>query len=285
MRASIGGYSGFFHGGEREMRRAFTIGAAAAIIVCAAMLVSCSTDDTEARYSAYYKKCQEYTTLYGSPEVASDGSSPSAARYGKGLCVVKLLDMDADGKDELILMHSEGPSNALAGAVEVFSYRKGEVVCDYSGSIHSDSTNGWLPFVVLDKLQSGGGALMNQTCFGSAPATFTYTLVGYNNDGAFGPIAGRASGPSADFTFSDSSTWGERLYTFSEGDGSAWTPADWQEVSQEEYDATFDSIVTGETTVNLLYQFESDGGREGAISLADTIDEARATISKLAEAV
>ena len=143
------------------MRRAFTICAAVAIIVCAAMLASCSADDTEAgcstddtkeRYSAYYKKCQEYTTLYGSPEVASDGSGPGAAQYGKGLCVVKLLDMDADGKDELILMHSEGPSNALVGAVEVFSYRKGEVVCDYSGSIHSDSTNGWLPFVVLDKL-------------------------------------------------------------------------------------------------------------------------------------
>ena len=275
------------------MRRAFTICAAVAIIVCAAMLAGCSaddteagcsTDDTEARYSAYYKKCQEYTTLYGSPEVASDGSGPGAAQYGKGLCVVKLLDMDADGKDELILMHSEGPSNALVGAVEVFSYRKGEVVCDYSGSIHSDSTNGWLPFVVLDKLQSGGWALMNQTCFGSAPVTFTYTLVGYNSDGTFGPIAGRASGPSADFSFSDSSTWGERLYTFSEGDGSAWTPADWQEVSQEEYDAAFDSVVAGETTVNLLYQFGSDGGREGAISLVDTIDEARATISKLAEA-
>ena len=275
------------------MRRAFTICAAVAIIVCAAMLASCSaddteagcsTDDTEARYSAYYKKCQEYTTLYGSPEAASDGSGPGAAQYGKGLCVVNLLDMDADGKDELILMHSEGPSNALVGAVEVFSYRKGEVVCDYSGSIHSDSTNGWLPFVVLDKLQSGGWALMNQTCFGSAPVTFTYTLVGYNSDGTFGPIAGRASGPSADFSFSDSSTWGERLYTFSEGDGSAWTPADWQEVSQEEYDAAFDSVVTGETTVNLLYQFGSDGGREGAISLVDTVDEARATISKLAEA-
>ena len=270
------------------MRRAFTICAAVAIIVCAAMLASCSADDTEAgcstddtkeRYSAYYKKCQEYTTLYGSPEVASDGSGPGAAQYGKGLCVVKLLDMDADGKDELILMHSEGPSNALVGAVEVFSYRKGEVVCDYSGSIHSDSTNGWLPFVVLDKLQSGGWALMNQTCFGSAPVTFTYTLVGYNSDGTFGPIAGRASGPSADFSFSDSSTWGGRLYTFSEGDGSAWTPADWQEVSQEEYDAAFDSVVTGETTVNLLYQFGSDGGREGAISLVDTVDEARATIS------
>ena len=275
------------------MRRAITVCAAVAIIVCAAMLASCSADDTEAgcstddtkeRYSAYYKKCQEYTTLYGSPEVASDGSGPGAAQYGKGLCVVKLLDMDADGKDELILMHSEGPSNALVGAVEVFSYRKGEVVCDYSGSIHSDSTNGWLPFVVLDKLQSGGWALMNQTCFGSAPVTFTYTLVGYNSDGTFGPIAGRASGPSADFSFSDSSTWGGRLYTFSEGDGSAWTPADWQEVSQEEYDAAFDSVVTGETTVNLLYQFGSDGGREGAISLVDTVDEARATISKLAEA-
>lgn len=257
---------------------------AVAIVVCAAMLAGCSTDDTEARYSAYYKKCQEYTTLYGSPEVASDGSSPGAAQYGKGLCVVKLLDMDADGKDELILMHSEGPSSALAGAVEVFSYRKGEVVCDYSGRIHSDSTNGWLPFVVLDRLQSGGWALMNQACFGSAPASFTYTLVGYNDDGTFGPIAGRASGPSTDFSFSDSSTWGDHLYTFSEGDGSSWTPADWQEVSQEEYDAAFDSIVTGETTVNLLYQFESDRGREGAISLADTIDEARATISKLAEA-
>ena len=264
------------------MRGAFTICAAVAIIVCAAMLAGCGTDDTEARYSAYYKKCQEYTTLYGSPEVASDGSGPGAAQYGKGLCVVKLLDMDADGKDELILMHSEGPSNALAGAVEVFSYRKGEVVCDYSGSIHSDSTNGWLPFVVLDKLQSGGWALMNPMCFGSAPVTFTYTLVGYS-DGAFGLIAGRASGPSADFAFSDYPTW-DCLYTFSEGDGSAWTPADWQEVSREEYDAAFDSVVTGETTVNLLYQFKSDWGREGAISLADTIDEARETISKLAEA-
>ncbi len=266
------------------MRRVFTACMAVAIVICAAMLAGCSTDDTEARYSAYYKKCQEYTTLYGSPEVASEGNGPGAAQYGKGLCVVKLLDMDADGKDELILLHSEGPSNALAGAVEVFSYRKGEVVCDYSGSIHSDSTNGWLPFVVLDKLQSGGWALMNQTCFGSAPASFTYTLVGYDNDGTFGPIAGRASGPSADLSFSDSSTWEERLYTFSEGDGSTWTPADWQEVSQEEYDAAFDSVVTGETTVNLLYQFKSDGGREGAISLVDTVDEARATISKLAEA-
>ena len=264
------------------MRRAFTACMAAAIIVCAVMLAGCSTDDTEARYSAYYKKCQEYTTLYGSPEVASDGSGPGAAQYGKGLCVVKLLDMDADGKDELVLMHSEGPSNALAGAVEVFSYRKDEVVCDYSGGIHSDSTNGWLPFVVLDKLQSGGWALMNQACFGSAPATFTYTLVGYN-DGAFGLIAGRASGPSADFSFSDSSTW-DCLYTFSEGDGSEWTPADWQVVSQEEYDAAFENVATGETTVNLLYQFERGGERDGAISLARTVDEARETISKLAEA-
>ena len=79
------------------MRRAFTICAAVAIIVCAAMLAGCSaddteagcsTDDTEARYSAYYKKCQEYTTLYGSPEVASDGSGPGAAQYGKGRIIL-----------------------------------------------------------------------------------------------------------------------------------------------------------------------------------------------------
>jgi len=259
--------------------------------LCLAMLPSCATsgqgsagssaapassgvDDTAERYAAYYAKCQEYSTIYGAPSMESVGMKSSVA---SGLALVRLVDFDGDGTDELLLGYIVAKSNhdSYEQAVEVWSYRDGSAVCDCITGFSPHTTNGFFPYIEVASRSDGPGAvIVKKSCFGSGPARFAYELLGYGQDGSFGALLRIANESKYEGTY----------FICPVAVDAYWHTEDWNEVTKEEYDSAFRSIA-GETTLH-LHMFDEDAvaaNCEYGSSLSDTIASTRETISYLAQ--
>ena len=235
-----------------------------------------AVDDTASRYAAYYSKCQEYSTLYGAPGVTGvDGS------FGEGLALVWLVDMDGDGADELVLGYIspiDVTSTRFDDGVEIWSYRDGELVCDYRDCFALYGTDGYTPYVELYERNDGAGYyLAKDNCFGSGPPVFTHELWGYADDGSFEQVAGKA-----EFWRIDGS--GADYYSCPPGTTGDWQPENWESITEDEYNVVFESVCTGEHAVRFLFslpeQYRTDAGM---MSVEEVIASTRETISFLAD--
>lgn len=243
----------------------------AAIVASLACLVlaSCSagvgpSKDVNAKaHEAYATKCQEYLDTYGIPGEYSLGQYGGS--YSKGLSLVRLVDMNADGIDEMVLcVGNEDARNPHLEPLEVWSYKDGEIRCDYSGNVSLHGTNGYFPYVEVVPKKDSGYVLSFTHCMGSAPATFVYTLVGYS-DGKCDTLAQR-------------STMGFATYDCYEG-----RPSDGKQVSEARYEQLFVDVVGNAKPSIHDHLFNENHLQPDceARNLAETLSETRSVLESL----
>ena len=229
---------------------------------------SAPSDDAE-RYSAYYAKCQEYSTIYGAPSEVEYGSQTKVA---SGLDLVRLVDFDEDGADELLIGYMAPDSMQ---ALEVWSYRNGTMTRDYEGKLSAHTTNGPFWYVeVVRRADANGYAINAKNCLGSGPATYIDELCGYASGGAFDVLAKRGKQMRENTVY----------YICPNEYGLAWTPEKWREVSEGEYEDAF-ATIAGERLLH-LHMFEEESGNipcDSGSHLADTLEGTREAIGYLAQ--
>ena len=231
-----------------------------------------SADDTAERYAAYSAKCQEYLAAFGAPSI-EDPRYPTY--FASGLALVRLLDFDGDGADEMLLAYRG--SNAEQG-VEVWTYRDGAAERLYAGTPSHHETNGGFTHVECLRRTDGAGALIStRHCAGSSPVMWLYELDGVLPDGSFGVVARRAYEQGG-------STPGTTYYICPNEGDFYWNPDAWREVSEEEYQECFAAF--GEELLHLhLFGTDPDSGiqYDCSPSLEDILKETEETINYLAE--
>ena len=84
-------------------------------------------------YAAYRKKVDELVKMYGKPKIGIDEFFMKTDY--KGLSVVRLIDFDGDGQDELLCGYSE--NGTYINTQEIFGYIKGKVVSLFKGGVNS----------------------------------------------------------------------------------------------------------------------------------------------------
>lgn len=230
-------------------------------------------------YSAYYKKCQEYLSLYGAPAVSD--------MYGTGLCFAKLLDLNADGTDELILAYmatGTSPEGVSDMGVEVWSYQNGEAVNDAVLTFSQHNSNGYFPFIrIAQRNDDEGYSFLIDECHGSGPMAYVYKELGYRDDGTFGNLLSCA--------FADDYDGNTTYYLLLDDIGCdwlPWTPDEWEEVGEDEYNFAIESFGEDVVHAHLFYEpdFEASLGCENSdafINLDGTLSQTRETIKFLAE--
>lgn len=72
----------------------------------------------QAGYQLYYDKCREYLEKYGEPGY----ETILASRYSDGFIFAKLLDLDGDGIDELVLGRREGGLAEIRTSLDVWTF-------------------------------------------------------------------------------------------------------------------------------------------------------------------
>ena len=237
------------------------------------------TDASEAeeknRNAAYYQKCQEYALLYGNPSSVQVNTTV----YTCGLSFARLIDMDGDGKNELILSYqtfdNPATTDLCVQSVEVWSYRNNMLTCDYRGKLSQHGSNGFFPYLeIVQRNDTKGAAIIKRCCYGSAPLSETYDVFGYKVNGSFGCLGGRAMrgyGSAVEY------------YLASEGTGNAWMPSVWKAVDANTYETAFSFIDTS----NPLYHMHFFSDRSVPFdtpteSMEQMLATTRSVISQLA---
>lgn len=256
---------------------------AIALLMSLALLAGCSSSTQQSdklqRYVAYYEKCQEYITAYGSPSTASYGGSTQIA---SGLAFVRLLDMDADGAEELVLGYIASPDShhANASGVEIWGYREGRLSPEFKGELSDATTNGGFRKITINNRPGGGHVIVEAKCHGSGPVSFAYTAWGYDSNRTVKALVGRAYREA--FSSSEEITY----YTCPNGAYGSFLDSNWFIASENEYEAVFEPYVGELAIESNLYTFTEDYGMSqngDGESLSETIDVTNEVIDALAD--
>ena len=87
------------------------------------------TEADVACFGAYGSVCNERLTEYGTGSIGT-AQSHSKGKYLSGLSVVRLMDFDADGTEELLLIYMTGFDDTWgwSGCYEIWTYKNGEAI-------------------------------------------------------------------------------------------------------------------------------------------------------------
>lgn len=196
------------------------------------------------RESAYRALCEEYLSMCGDPSMEA-GSQGLA----KGLALVRRLDMDGDGGDEIVLgyvydKYPEKESYIPAVGIDVWSFREGRLAYDGQAPFSMWGTNGFFPYLQINARPQGGLVVVTNRCQGSAPITYSHHVFGYE-DGTFAELAAR-------YEEEGTPDWEYGVRSKGASGASEWVP-----VTQEEYDSYFDRYVGDQVLYAKLYSYPS----------------------------
>lgn len=93
-------------------------------------------------YSAYGEVVKRLQADHGT---ASTSSNSGMSGYATGLAIVRLIDFNGDGTEELLCAYNETADSMFANHQEIFTYADGQAVSVYSGTVNYEGGVG--PFV------------------------------------------------------------------------------------------------------------------------------------------
>lgn len=99
-------------------------------------------------YAAYREICEERLESFGVGRL-DEGSNQTV--FLSGLSVVRLMDFDADGTEDLLLLYMTDYDSIWSGAYEVWTYKDGQAVqATFSDEINF-TNGGWIYFSLLER--------------------------------------------------------------------------------------------------------------------------------------
>lgn len=113
-------------------------------------LIETEVTETEApepelpeHYAAYRDICEERLETYGVGSFVTENSGDSILT---GLSIVRLLDFDSDGTEDLLLVYMTDYGSIWSGAYEVWTYKDGEAIQAACSDKIVFSNGGWFYF-------------------------------------------------------------------------------------------------------------------------------------------
>ena len=228
------------------------------------------TDEQKAA-DLYLAKCREYIDQYGEPGVASYQGGDLAC----GLAVVRLIDFNGDGMDELLLVYDAvpAPSNEhdafsedqqKAYKAEVWAYKDGQISKVYDEGDTVNASNGASMFLTLCSLDGENcmRTWKTENATGVGTSSENDTIAYHTFDGsAFSPVLTLAAHYKNPYSSDLSVSY--------EVDGVA--------ASESDYDDAAARVEETETVWLLSFK----GSRSVADSAKETISDSNATLDEL----
>ena len=194
------------------------------------------TTDQQKAYALYLSKIREYTDLYG----ACGSSELDGWPVATGLCVADLVDFNADGLEELVLVYNTGlvdgsvsdwmTDQIAAIKTEVWAYSDGEISKVYDLDDTLDTSN-------------GGRAWLSIYKCGDTLELRTFELIndGFDDEGTYYCEYGAVYRAFDGTAFTETQSLYEKLVSPQDGEETDTCTIDGKEVTQDELSAAWDA--------------------------------------------
>ena len=194
------------------------------------------TTDQQKAYALYLSKIREYTDLYG----ACGSSKLDGWPVATGLCVADLVDFNADGLEELVLVYNTGlvdgsvsdwmTDQIAAIKTEVWAYSDGEISKVYDLDDTLDTSNGGRVWLSIYKC-------------GDTLELRTFELIndGFDDEGTYYCEYGAVYRAFDGTAFTETQSLYEKLVSPQDGEETDTCTIDGKEVTQDELSAAWDA--------------------------------------------